>query len=121
MFIRVPEDERTLYLDNAIQLLYHAFPNTWDQRGPKQGHGWRSWETCSAIVAHLSSLMGLQKQYNLRATNTEVFAELVFRIGTYVDAISQLDTINPTLTVGLLGTFGRVSSQPRQSHSLSMA
>jgi tetratricopeptide (TPR) repeat protein len=88
------------YLDNAIQLLYHAFPNTWDQRGPQQGHGWCSWETCSAIVAHLSSLMGLQKQYNLRATNTEVFSELVFRIGTYVDANFRLDALSLTLTVG---------------------
>jgi len=118
MFIRVPEGERTLYLDNAIQLLYHAFPNTWDQRGPHQGHGWRSWETSSAIVAHLSSLMSLQNEYDLKATNTEVFAELVFRIGTYVNAISQLDTLNPTLT--LLDIFGRTSSQPRQSHSSSM-
>ncbi|KAF2468654.1 uncharacterized protein BDR25DRAFT_335130 [Lindgomyces ingoldianus] len=84
MLIRVPEDEQTLYLDNAIQLLYHAFPNTWDQRGPQQGHGWRSWETCSAIVPHLSSLMSLQNQYNMKATNTEVFAELIFRIGTYL-------------------------------------
>jgi hypothetical protein len=84
MFMRVPEEERTLYLDSSIQLLYHASPNTWDSRGPEQGHGWRSWETCSAIVAHLSSLMGLQKQYNLTATNVDVFAELMFRIGTHV-------------------------------------
>ena len=88
VFIRVPDEERTLYLDSTIQLLNHAFPNTWDRRGPEQGHSWRSWETCSAIVAHLSSLMELQKQYGLKATNVDVFAELVFRIGTYVHTIT---------------------------------
>ncbi|KAF2267608.1 TPR-like protein [Lojkania enalia] len=84
MFIRIREEERTLYLDSSIQLLYHAFPNTWDQRGEQQGHGWRYWGICSAVVAHLSSLMALQKQYDLKATNTDIFAELVFRIGTYL-------------------------------------
>jgi len=81
MFMQVTDDDRTLYLNNVIQLLYHGFPNTWDQRGPQQGHGWRSWETCSAIVAHLASLMSLQKQYNLKASNNGMFAELMFRIG----------------------------------------
>jgi hypothetical protein len=120
MFIRVPEDERSLYLDNAIQLLHHAFPNTWDQRSPSHGHGWRSWETCSAIVPHLSSLMGLQREYDLKATNTEVFAELIFRIGTYVKASSQLDSVSSILTVESIGIFGKTNSQPRLNRSLSM-
>lgn len=81
IFIRIPQDKRAMYLDNVVQLLSHAFPNTWDRRGPLQGHGWRFWETCSAVVPHLSSLISLQKEYNLRASNVEMFAELVFRIG----------------------------------------
>lgn len=39
IFVRIPDDERALYLDSAVQLLSHAFPNTWDGRGPHQGHG----------------------------------------------------------------------------------
>jgi hypothetical protein len=87
VFMRVPEDGRTLNLDSAIQFLNHALPNTWDQRGSTQGHSYKYWNTSSAIVPHLSSLMGLKQQYNLKETNTEVFAELVFRIGTYVDSV----------------------------------
>ncbi|KAF2682646.1 hypothetical protein K458DRAFT_432621 [Lentithecium fluviatile CBS 122367] len=114
MFIRVPEEECTLYLDSTIQLLYHAFPNTWDTRGPEQGHGWRSWESCSAIVAHLSSLMGLQKQYNLKATNVDVFSELVFRIGTYLWECEQPTTAKSFFEYGLglgIEPDSRISAQ----------
>jgi hypothetical protein len=74
-------------MDSTIQLLYHSFPNTWDQRGHQQGHGWRSWEACATIVPQLSSLVALQQQHNLKVTDPELFAELLFRIGTYVYTI----------------------------------
>ena len=101
MFNQVPEDECSMYFDNAIQLLYHAFPNTWDQRGPHQGHSWHSWETCSSIVPHLSSLMVLKSEYDLKATNIEVFAELIFRIATYVETISPLEAIDSNTNCGI--------------------
>ncbi|KAF2755485.1 hypothetical protein EJ05DRAFT_502944 [Pseudovirgaria hyperparasitica] len=99
--VRVPEEERTVYFNTTIQMLSNAFPNTWDSRVDQQGHGFQSWETCSAVVAHVSSLMVLQEQYGLEATNTEAFAELVFRIGTYLWESEQPLTAKTFFEYGL--------------------
>jgi hypothetical protein len=69
-------------LDNTIQMLSYSFPNTWNERTRQQGHGWASWETCSAILPHVSWLMKLNEAHSLKATNPELFAELIFRTGT---------------------------------------
>ncbi|WEW59212.1 hypothetical protein PRK78_004681 [Emydomyces testavorans] len=84
VFKRLPLADSLFYLDNTIQLLYYGFPNTWNQRGNKQGHGWFSWETCSAVLPHVSWLMGLTEKYQLKATNSELYAELIFRAGQYL-------------------------------------
>lgn len=71
-----------MYLDYAIQVLSSSFPNTWNERSHQQGHGWASWETCSAVLPHISWLMKLTEMHCLKAINPELFAELIFRAGT---------------------------------------
>ena len=73
-----------MYLDFAIQVLCCAFPDTWNEKDNQQGHGWASWEACDAILPHISWLMGLTEVHKLKATDPELFAELTFRIGTYL-------------------------------------
>jgi hypothetical protein len=79
---RLTADETTFFFDTAYELLFYDFPNTWDERDNNQGHGFQSWETCSAIVPHVNRLMKIKAQYNVNITELEVFAELIFRIGT---------------------------------------
>jgi len=64
--------------------------------------------------------MSLQKQYNVKASNTEMFAESIFRIGTYEDVFCSLEVVDLTPSVGL-DVFGSVNSQPQQKRFLSMA
>ena len=82
--MRIPEDKRGLYLNSAIQLLFHAVPdsNSWNQQGSHQSDSRRFDETYNAVVPHLSSLIIIQKQYNLQVKNTELFAQLLLRVGT---------------------------------------
>jgi hypothetical protein len=79
VFTRLPKEERVFYLGTAISLLYHGFPNTWNKTGLQQGHGWAAWETCSSVLPHVSWLTGLTEKNKLGATNTDLFAELIFR------------------------------------------
>lgn len=81
---RMLPTEQSKNLDIALQILFYGFPNTWngDERTHQQGHGWASWETCSAMLPHVTWLIKLTEENSLSATNQELFAELVFRAGT---------------------------------------
>ena len=79
---RLTADEKSFYLQAAVHLLSSAFPNTWNQGGSQQGHSWREWEVCSTVVPHTISLMTLADKYRIKIKNEELFAELIFRIGT---------------------------------------
>ncbi|KAK4221160.1 hypothetical protein QBC38DRAFT_461780 [Podospora fimiseda] len=84
VFLRLSKADRIKYFDLAVRILYYDFPNTWQHRGAHQGHGWASWETCSAILPHVSWLMILFDKYKIKSANTVLWAELVFRAGTYL-------------------------------------
>ncbi|KAK0616614.1 tpr repeat-containing protein [Immersiella caudata] len=47
---RLPAHDRVAVFDLAVEILYFDFPNTWHSPGAHQGHGFASWETCSAIL-----------------------------------------------------------------------
>lgn len=68
--------------DSAIQTLSSSFPNTWSERTDQQGHGWVSWQTCSEVVPHVNRLIALAKEHSPKIENMELFAELIFRVGT---------------------------------------
>jgi hypothetical protein len=82
VFSRLSTDEALFLLNVAIELLSSSFPNTWRKIGHQQGHGWQTWETCKEILPHIQRLIDLVKKHNLKADNTEEFAELIFRAGT---------------------------------------
>lgn len=82
VFSRLPEADILMYMDCTIQMLSSSFPNSWIERTNQQGHGWKSWQTCSVILPHVSSLMKLVEEHSLKTTNVELFAELIFRTGT---------------------------------------
>ncbi|KAL2022812.1 hypothetical protein VTK56DRAFT_4628 [Thermocarpiscus australiensis] len=84
VFLRLPKSERIVNFDLAVKILYFGFPNTWQARGPHQGHGWAAWETCSAILPHVSWLMQLSEKHKIKSAHPELWAELVFRTGTYL-------------------------------------
>ncbi|KAF2744655.1 TPR-like protein [Sporormia fimetaria CBS 119925] len=114
VLMRIPGDERTFYFDTTIWVLSHAFSNTWDSRGSEQSHGWQHWETCSAIVAHVSSLMTLQQQHNMTASNMDEFAKLIFRIGTYLWECEQPTAAKSFFDYGLsldIDPNSRISAQ----------
>ena len=92
---RLSTQDRILNFDLAVNILYFDFPNTWQQRGAHQGHGWSSWETCSAILPHVGRLMQVFDKYGIKPTRPEMWAELVFRTGTYV---SYLPTLPGSIT-----------------------
>lgn len=81
VFARIAHDEKQELLDATISLLSKGFPNTWIEKGLHQGHGFSAWETCSEVLPHVSSLIELVKRHNLKASQPESFAELVFRAG----------------------------------------
>lgn len=82
VFSRLSESEKLLYLDCAVKILSSNFPNSWIERTEQQGHGWKSWQTCSSILPHVSRLMELVEVHSIKPTNVELFAELIFRAGT---------------------------------------
>ena len=90
VFLRMSEADRVANFDLAVRILYYDFPNTWQDRGAHQGHGFESWETCSAILPHVSRLMQVAEKHKVKPGNTGLWSELVFRAGTY--AISLLNT-----------------------------
>lgn len=79
--LRQPKPDRILHFDLAVRILSFDFPNTWQDRGAHQGHGWAAWETCSAILPHVSWLMQLSEKHKIKTANPDLWAELVFRAG----------------------------------------
>jgi hypothetical protein len=82
VFSGLPEAEMQMYLDCAIQLVSLGFPNSWIEKTHEQGHGWKSWQICSALLPHVSRLMKLVEKHSLKPTNMKLFEELIFRTGT---------------------------------------
>ncbi|KAK2764464.1 hypothetical protein FQN54_009159 [Arachnomyces sp. PD_36] len=83
-FSRLPISDVQFLFDSAITLLSNAFPNTWKDTGDQQGHQWASWESCGEVLPHVSWLVELSKKHNLKPSQPELFAELNFRLGTYL-------------------------------------
>ena len=81
VFLQLSGAERVSNFDLAVNVLYFGFPNTWQDRGAHQGHGWASWETCSAILPHVSWLMQLSTKHKIKSAKPGLWAELVFRTG----------------------------------------
>ncbi|KAI0539986.1 hypothetical protein GGR58DRAFT_194652 [Xylaria digitata] len=84
VFKQLSTDQRVYYFDIVVQILYHDFPNTWAAKGPYQGHGYKSWETCDSIVIHVNWLMSLSQDHKVVTKFPETWAELIFRAGTYL-------------------------------------
>ncbi|KXX82634.1 hypothetical protein MMYC01_201088 [Madurella mycetomatis] len=84
VFLRLSKSDRIVYFDLAVRILSSDFPNTWQARGAHQGHGFASWETCTTILPHVSWLMKLSEEYKIKSENSIMWAELVFRAGTYL-------------------------------------
>ncbi|KAK4250129.1 hypothetical protein C7999DRAFT_38842 [Corynascus novoguineensis] len=72
------KEDRISNFDNAIQMLYHSFPNTWQQRGAHQGHGWASWETCDAALPHVSWLMEMSEKHKLNTSEPGRWADYLW-------------------------------------------
>ena len=101
VFNRLAAEEQTNLLDSSICLLIGAFPNTWQEGGHSQGRSWQAWETCSAVLPHISHIMIIATQNRLRATDDEAFAELLFRARTYLWGKEQPTLANVFLEYGL--------------------
>ncbi|CAG7949070.1 unnamed protein product [Penicillium nalgiovense] len=101
VFSRLPDQDVLIYLDCAIQMLSSSFPNSWIERTNEQGHGWKLWQTCSVILPHVSRLMILVETHSLKTTNVELFAELIFRAGTYLWEREQPTTARHFFEYGL--------------------
>lgn len=85
VFSKLSESRRVELFDLTVKLLYLNFPNTWQARGPHQGHGYASWEACESVLLHVRWLMQLSTNYQIKSEIADKWAELVFRLGTYVD------------------------------------
>ncbi|KAJ5326461.1 Tetratricopeptide-like helical [Penicillium brevicompactum] len=81
---RLTEADKMLYIDCAIQILSSSFPNSWMERTDQQGFGWKSWQTVNAVLPHVNHLVELAKECPFNLPNMELFAELIFRTGTYL-------------------------------------
>ncbi|KZN88087.1 hypothetical protein EN45_066560 [Penicillium chrysogenum] len=84
VFSRLSGADILIYSDSVIRMLSCSFPNSWIERTDEQGHGWKAWQTCSTILPHVTRLMKLVETHSLKLTNIELFAELIFRTGTYL-------------------------------------
>ncbi|KAJ3565063.1 hypothetical protein NPX13_g7632 [Xylaria arbuscula] len=82
-------------------LLYHDFPNTWAAKGPYQGHGYKSWETCSVVLVHIKWLMSLSQDHKVTPNSLDTWAELIFRAGTYLWEKEQPTLAHSFLEFGL--------------------
>jgi hypothetical protein len=79
---KLTAEEKTFYFQNLVKILSEDYPNTWNERGQYQGHGYQAWETCSATLPHVSSMMAISDRYKIDVPDVEKWAELVFRTGT---------------------------------------
>ncbi|KAI9877967.1 MAG: hypothetical protein M1830_002335 [Pleopsidium flavum] len=73
----------------------------WTKNRHQQGHGWASWEICSEVLPHVNYLMELVNKHKLKATDSELFAELIFQTGKYLWKREQLTAARSFFTFGL--------------------
>ncbi|KAE9371884.1 hypothetical protein N431DRAFT_508825 [Stipitochalara longipes BDJ] len=97
----LPKDKATLFLTATVQLLSFGFPNKWGETGDYQGHGYESWETCREVLPHVQRLIEVTEKLKLNPKYTDKFAELVFRVGTYLWETEQPTTALYLLNFGL--------------------
>lgn len=81
VFLRMPEEDRIVNFDTAVRFLYVAFPSTWQDHGPNQGHGFAAWATCSTLLPHVRWLMQMSDKHHVRSDIPDMWAELIFRAG----------------------------------------
>nr|KMM72213.1 hypothetical protein CPAG_08511 [Coccidioides posadasii RMSCC 3488] len=81
VFSRLTTDKTSTFLNYAIRMLSSSFPNTWNERVRKLGHGRASCDKHSKILSHVGWLMALTRANLLIVTSPELLAELVFRAG----------------------------------------
>lgn len=82
VFKRLSAEDKIFYFDTVVQILFYDFPNTWNTKGPYQGHGYKAWETCSSVLVHIGWLISLSKEHKVKPDNFMAWAELIFRAGT---------------------------------------
>lgn len=82
VFNRLSAEDRIFYFDTVVQILSYDFPNTWNTKGPHQGHGYKAWENTRAVSAHVGWLISLSKEHKVKPDNSTAWAELIFRAGT---------------------------------------
>ncbi|KAG9240863.1 hypothetical protein BJ878DRAFT_536863 [Calycina marina] len=97
----LPKDRANFFLTATIQLLSSGFPNTWGVTGHQQGHGWESWESCGEVLPHVQNLIEIVKRQELKPESAEKFAELIFRVGTYLWETEQPSTALYLFNFGL--------------------
>ncbi|OAA60362.1 tpr repeat-containing protein [Niveomyces insectorum RCEF 264] len=118
VFLRIETAERTTYFDTAVRLLYFGFPNTWKAGGSHQGHGWEAWETCSAVLPHVSWLMQLAQKHSISSSVPELWAELIFCSGTYLWEKEQPYLAESFFQAGLKIIGDVVNEDTAQAHRL---
>ena len=79
---RLTPEDRIVYFDLVVNLLFYDFPNTWNAREPHQGHGFQAWESCSSVIVHIEWLVDISKEYKVTSEDYTTWAELIFRAGT---------------------------------------
>ncbi|KAI1083262.1 hypothetical protein F5B20DRAFT_577646 [Whalleya microplaca] len=112
-----PKD-RVFYFDTVVQILSYNFPNTWNDRGPHQGHGYEAWATCGAVLPHINWLIFLVKERRVKPANSMYWAELIFRAGTYLWEKDQPTLAFPLFEFGLLIDIDKTSVVAAQAHRL---
>ncbi|KAK7743150.1 hypothetical protein SLS53_004235 [Cytospora paraplurivora] len=118
VFDRLSPAERIYYLDNVIQMLAYDFPNTWTGTGPSQGHGYKSWELCGAVLSHVGWLMALTKKHKLKPSDPNTWAELIFRAGTYLWEKEQPYLALSFFSAGLEIPFDQTGTSAAQAYRL---
>ncbi|CAK7200406.1 hypothetical protein SEUCBS139899_003101 [Sporothrix eucalyptigena] len=119
VLLRIASSDRTAFFDTAVRLLYYGFPNTWKAGGSHQGHGYAAWETCQAVLPHVSWLMQLAKTHKITTSISNLWAELIFRSGTYLWEKEQPYLAETFFKAGLeVAGVDNVNEDTAQAHRL---
>ncbi|PGH07405.1 hypothetical protein AJ79_06307 [Helicocarpus griseus UAMH5409] len=84
VFSRLTPSDTSVFLKSAIRMLSYSFPNSWNETTNHHDDGWQSWEAFQQIFPHITWLMRLVETHSLTVADIEIFAELIFRAGTYL-------------------------------------
>ncbi|TPX21002.1 hypothetical protein DIZ76_016899 [Coccidioides immitis] len=115
VFSRLTTDKTSTFLNYAIRMLSSSFPNTWNERVRKLGHGRASCDKYSKILSHVGWLMALTRANLLIVISPELLAELVFRAGSLRLARA---TANYAQAYHLLGHIALDLAQPSAARSV---